>query len=140
MTTIARTKSRESKKVGIGTGKKVYTIGVDFGTGYARAVLAETASGKVIADAVCEYPHGVMDRCIEACACPLPSESAFQDPQDYLLAFRTTVSRVIRDSGIARRTSSASELTLPAVPFCPCEKTVPLCALMRRFAMSRRLT
>ncbi len=101
MTTIARTESRESKKVGIGTGKKVYTIGVDFGTGSARAVLAETASGKVIADAVCEYPHGVMDRCIEACACPLPSESAFQDPQDYLLAFRTTVSRVIRDSGIA---------------------------------------
>ena len=41
---------------------KYYTIGVDFGTLSGRSVLVEVDSGKVIASAVKEYTHGVMDK------------------------------------------------------------------------------
>ena len=40
---------------------KKYTIGIDFGTLSARAVALDLATGNEVAEAVFEYPHGVMD-------------------------------------------------------------------------------
>lgn len=77
-----------------------YTIGVDFGTMSARAVLVNTKSGKVIADSMCDYPHGVIDTCLPGSDKPLPADFALQHPADYLTAFGKTVSGVLGGSGI----------------------------------------
>ena len=37
-----------------------YSIGVDFGTLSARAVLAELETGKIVAESTRAYPHGVI--------------------------------------------------------------------------------
>ncbi len=71
-----------------------YTIGIDFGTLSARAVLVDINSGKVVADAVYEYPHGVMDTSLPS-GLPLPADFALQHPRDYLEAFGKTVSAVL---------------------------------------------
>lgn len=77
-----------------------YTIGVDFGTLSARAVLVNTENGKVIADSMFNYPHGVIDTCLPGSDTPLPHDFALQHPTDYLTAFGKTVSAVISESGI----------------------------------------
>ena len=68
---------------------KKYTIGIDFGTLSARAVLADVSNGKVLTDAVFEYPHGVMDTELPS-GLPLPADFALQHPADYLEAFART--------------------------------------------------
>ena len=39
-----------------------YTIGVDFGTLSGRALLVRVSDGHEMADAVMDYPHGVIDK------------------------------------------------------------------------------
>ena len=60
-----------------------YAIGIDFGTLSGRAVLADTADGRVIATAEMAYPHAVLDRCLPD-GTPLPQGWALQHPQDYM--------------------------------------------------------
>ena len=79
---------------------KKYTVGIDFGTLSARAVLADISSGEVLTDAVFEYPHGVMDTALPS-GLPLPADFALQHPADYLEAFARTVSEVIGKSGVS---------------------------------------
>jgi len=79
---------------------KKYTIGIDFGTLSARAVLADIHTGKVLTDAVFEYPHGVMDSALPS-GKVLPADFALQHPADYLEAFGKTVSEVIGKSGVS---------------------------------------
>lgn len=43
-----------------------YSIGVDYGTESARAVLVELSDGEVIASAVKNYPDGVIDQKLPA--------------------------------------------------------------------------
>lgn len=77
-----------------------YTVGIDFGTLSARAVLVNVATGEVVCDSVYEYPHAVMDTylCGEL---RLPPDFALQHPRDYIEAFANTVSDVIGRSGVA---------------------------------------
>ena len=74
---------------------KQYTIGIDFGTLSARALLLDTQTGKTVATAVKEYTHGVMDETLPS-GKALPAQSAFQHPADYLEALRVTVAEVLR--------------------------------------------
>lgn len=60
-----------------------YTIGVDFGSLSGRAILADTADGRVIASAQFDYPHQIMDSSLP-CGTPLARGWALQHPQDYL--------------------------------------------------------
>ncbi len=60
-----------------------YTIGVDFGSLSARAVLVDASNGREIAAAQRDYPHGIMDRCLPD-GTALPQGWALQHPQDYL--------------------------------------------------------
>ena len=43
---------------------KTYTIGIDFGTLSGRCVLVDCGNGQEVAEAVCNYAHGVMDDCL----------------------------------------------------------------------------
>lgn len=81
---------------------KKYTIGVDFGTLSARAVLVETATGREAADAVAEYAHGVMDTCLPD-GTALPPQFALQDASDYLRALDTVLHEVFARSGVCPR-------------------------------------
>ena len=79
-----------------------YTIGVDFGTESARAVLVDVGNGRELATAVHQYANGVIDERL-----PQPDEDvvlehdwALQDPADYIASFRNAVPRVLAESGV----------------------------------------
>ena len=78
---------------------KTYTIGIDYGTLSARAVLIDVSSGEELASGVYEYPHGVMDERLPSGAA-LPPDWALQHPGDYLEALEHIVPDVLRQSGI----------------------------------------
>ena len=76
-----------------------YSVGVDFGTLSARALLIDMADGREIATAVREYPHGVMSDALPSGA-PLPHGFALAHPDDYVDALFFTLGEVLRDSGV----------------------------------------
>ena len=76
-----------------------YTLGVDFGTLSARAVLARVADGAVIASAAMDYPHGVITGQLPGGAA-LDPMAALADHTDYVLGLKTTMREAVR-SGIA---------------------------------------
>ena len=102
-----------------------YTIGIDFGTLSARAVALELATGREAAQAVFEYPHGVMDETLPD-GTALPPQFALQHPQDYLDALKATVGGVLE-------TIPAQEVAGICLDFTTCtvvcidEAGVPLC-------------
>ena len=77
----------------------MYTIGLDFGTLSGRAVLVDTSAGAEVAEAVFDYPHGVMDSQLPS-GRRLPPDWALQHPQDYIDVFAHTVPAVLRASGV----------------------------------------
>ena len=79
-----------------------YTIGVDFGTESARAVLVDLADGRELGVEVYKYRNGVID---ERLPDPdtdviLSPDWALQDPNDYLETFKRTVPGVVAKAGI----------------------------------------
>ena len=81
--------------------KQTYTIGVDFGTQSARAVLCRVSDGAVLSESECPYAHGVMSDRLP-CGTPLPPDYALQHPQDFLDALHATVHGVLDQSDINR--------------------------------------
>ena len=77
----------------------MYTIGVDFGTLSGRAVLVDTRDGSEVAEAVFDYPHGVIDEQLPS-GKKLAPDWALQHPQDYLDVLAHTVPAVLKESGI----------------------------------------
>lgn len=106
-----------------------YTIGVDFGTLSGRAVLVEVPSGREVASAVYEYPHGVMDERLPG-GRELKPDWALQDPQDYLEVLRHTIPEVLKAAGV-----SAAEVIGVGTDFTACTLLAvkadgtPLCRL-----------
>lgn len=63
-----------------------YTLGIDFGTLSARALLVRVSDGLEIGTSVRDYPHGVMDEYLDSPSgmIKLPQNWALQDPHDYI--------------------------------------------------------
>lgn len=61
-----------------------YTIGIDFGTESARAVLVDVGGGHVAATATAPYTPGVIDRTLPGSVRPLPPDWALQHPGDWV--------------------------------------------------------
>ena len=80
---------------------KTYTIGIDFGTESARAVLVDLADGAEVAAAVYPYSNGVIDDKLPGTNIRLEPDWALQDPADYVRAVETTVSQVLVQSGVS---------------------------------------
>ncbi len=76
-----------------------YSIGLDFGSLSGRALLVEVETGKEIATAVMEYPHGVMDEKLPD-GTRLEVDWALQHPQDYLDVLREIVPAVVKQASI----------------------------------------
>lgn len=100
-----------------------YTIGVDYGTQSGRAVLVETATGCVRAQAVKEYTHGVMDEYLPDGVTRLGPDWALQHPMDYLEVLYETIPAVLKETGFHRRTLSALGSTLPPARCCRSGRT-----------------
>ncbi|MBE6655670.1 MAG: ribulokinase [Ruminococcaceae bacterium] len=77
-----------------------YSIGIDYGTLSARALLLNLDNGAECAEAVYEYPHAVMsEKFLDGT--PLPPDFALQHPRDYLEALKAVIPAVLNKAGAA---------------------------------------
>jgi L-ribulokinase len=79
-----------------------YSVGVDFGTESARALLVDCSDGTEVATAVYAYANGVINEHL-----PAPDDDvslgvdwALQDPGDYIRALGETIPAVLEASGV----------------------------------------
>lgn len=104
-----------------------YSIGVDYGTQSGRAVLVEVATGNIVAQAVKEYIHGVMDKTLPD-GTLLNQDWALQHPLDYIDVLENTIPEVIRSSGIDREQIIGIAIDFTACTMLPVDKEgTPLC-------------
>ena len=106
---------------------KTYTIGIDFGTLSGRCVLVDCSNGQEIAEAVCNYAHGVMDERLPT-GKKLPPLFALQHPADYLEVVRTTVREVLAKGQIAPEQVKGVGIDFTACTVLPVDaEGTPLC-------------
>lgn len=74
-----------------------YTIGIDFGTLSARAVLVDVRDGQVLSQSEFFYPHGVMETSLLD-GTPLGLNWALQHPRDYLDSLKFLVPSLLSES------------------------------------------
>lgn len=79
--------------------KKKYTIGLDYGSLSGRGVLADTSDGSILAEAVMEYPHGIMDSHLPD-GTSLKGQWCLQHPQDYMDVLDYVIPQLMERSGI----------------------------------------
>ena len=104
-----------------------YSIGVDFGTLSARALLVDVADGSELATATMDYPHAVMDECLPD-GTRLKPDWALEHPQDYLDAFSYTVKEVLRLSNVDARDVVGISIDFTACTMVSIDKEgTPLC-------------
>jgi L-ribulokinase len=107
-----------------------YTLGLDFGTESARAVLVDVATGETVVTAVHLYADGVIDETLPGSDQPLPPDWALQNPADWLAALETTIPDVLAESGVAPESVVGLGLDFTACTILPTTADgTPLCAL-----------
>ena len=106
-----------------------YTIGLDYGTLSARAVLVNTRTGEEAASAAFDYPHGVMTDALPSGA-PLPPDYALQHPQDYLDALFSLIPAVMKSGGVPPEAIAGIGVDFTASTAFPADaQGTPLCFL-----------
>lgn len=104
-----------------------YVIGLDFGTLSGRCLLVDAENGAEIAEAVVDYPHGVMDQCLPN-GKKLPPRYALQHPADYLEVLRLAIPQVLREGRVAREEIVGVGLDFTACTLIPIDgEGTPLC-------------
>src|SRR3954462_3837971 len=84
-----------------GGGVSRFSIGLDFGTESARAIVVDVGTGEVAGQAVVEYEHGGIDRALPfPGGRALPPDFALQEPLDWLNAARDTTREALKASGV----------------------------------------
>ncbi len=107
-----------------------YSIGLDFGTESARAVLVDTANGAIIATAVEPYKHGVIDDYLITSGEKLAPDWALQWPGDWLESSQITIQKIIQESKINPNDVIGIGLDFTACTILPTLKDgTPLCEL-----------
>ncbi|MGB2774866.1 MAG: ribulokinase [Anaerolineae bacterium] len=79
---------------------RTYTIGLDYGTQSARALLVRT-DGLIAATAVCDYVDGVIDEHLPGSRRALGADWALQNPADWLTVLEAIVPQVLAAAGVA---------------------------------------
>ncbi len=109
--------------------KKHYALGVDFGTLSARALLLDAENGREVAEATCNYPHGVMDAALPS-GKRLPPKYALQHPSDYIEVLGKTVREVLHTAGVSAEEVAGLGLDFTACTWLPITADgTPLCLL-----------
>jgi L-ribulokinase len=80
--------------------KKNFTIGIDFGTESARAILVDVFNGNLAASSIYHYAHGVITDKLPESNIELGPDWALQHPKDYLNALKRTVPKLLAESKI----------------------------------------
>lgn len=105
-----------------------YTLGIDFGTLSARAVLVEVETGREVASSVYDYANGVIDEYLPTSGAKLPPDWALQDPRDYLAALETAVPAVLREAGVSAEDVIGVGIDFTACTMLPIDRDGrPLC-------------
>lgn len=106
-----------------------YLLGLDFGTLSCRAVVVRASDGAVLAEAVEEFPHGVMDRTLTAGDNQmLPPDFALQVPADYIQTMCDAVPEALSRAGIDRSTVVGIGLDVTSATVLVTDKQgTPLC-------------
>jgi L-ribulokinase len=105
-----------------------YSLGIDFGTQSGRAVLVEVDTGNIVAMAVKEYTHGVMDEYLPDGRTRLPHDWSLQHPADYLEVLEKTIPAVLKESNIDPKEVIGMAIDFTACTIMPIDKDrVPLC-------------
>ncbi len=74
-----------------------YTLGLDFGTQSARALIVQVGTGRETAAVSMDYAHGVMEEALPD-GTPLPPDWALQHPADYLECLWSIIPRAIEEA------------------------------------------
>lgn len=107
---------------------KKYTLGVDYGTQSGRAVLVEVDTGNIIAMAVRNYTHGVMDEYLPDGKTKLEPDWALEHPADYLEVLEVTIPSVLKESGVDPKDVIGMAIDFTACTMLPIDKDgTPLC-------------
>lgn len=77
-----------------------YTIGVDFGTLSARAVVVDVNTGETLGSAAADYPHGVIEDRLPNTQIVLGTDWALQHPNDYIIVLEKVVPEALKQAGI----------------------------------------
>lgn len=109
-----------------------YTIGVDFGSLSARAVLLSAENGNEIAVAESAYAHGVMNEA-DICGGTSSDKTALQHPEDYRRSLGETVRGVLKKSGISPDEIGAIAIDFTASNVMPVDKDGEPLASMPEF-------
>jgi len=115
-------------------GSQAYALGLDFGTESVRALLAGTRTGRIAAEAVVAYPHGVISERLPTGKTALPPDWALQHPQDYLSCMARATKRALRASGLKPERICGIGVSFTACTMLPAMADgTPLC-LLAQFA------
>ena len=107
-----------------------YVIGLDFGTLSGRAVLVDTQTGDVIATAVKEYEHGIIQDYLPDGITKLEADWCLQDPDDYLAVLTTAIPQLFATSGADAARVIGLSLDFTACTVLPLDRQgTPLCKL-----------
>ena len=79
-----------------------YTVGVDYGTLSVRALVVDVSTGRELADAAMDYPHGVMTEVLPD-GTPLGPDWALAHPGDYLACLGQVIPEALRRAGVDAR-------------------------------------
>ncbi len=77
-----------------------YSLGIDYGTESARALLLNVSTGEEVASSMMAYPHGVMDEQLPDGTLLAP-DWALEHPNDYIDVLKTIIPDVIKQSKVS---------------------------------------
>lgn len=108
--------------------EKRYSLGLDFGTLSARAVLADVENGDVLPyEAVFYYPHAIIHTLDNNV---LPSNYAIQHPQDYIDALKFLICETVSKNKIPKESVIGIGIDFTDCSFLPVNKDfTPMCML-----------
>ncbi len=111
---------------------KKYSMGIDFGTLSARAVLADVENGALLDfDSVYTYPHAVITSLGDV---ELPKDYALQHPKDYINALEFLIPDVVAKNGVPPHSVVGIGIDFTSCTVLPIDgERVPLC-MRERFA------
>lgn len=106
-----------------------YSIGVDYGSESARALLLNISTGEEVASATMAYPHMVMSETLP-CGKKLEPFWALQHPKDYIDALEYIIPKIIEEAKIDSGDVIGLGIDFTACTILPMKKDgTPLCYL-----------
>ncbi|PYI56278.1 ribulokinase [Paenibacillus flagellatus] len=110
------------------SGKRKLAIGIDYGTESGRALIVDTADGRVLATHATRYPHGVIERELPGGGAKLPAEWALQHPDDYIEVLRRSIPEALAMAGATGDEVVGVGIDFTACTMLPLDAAgVPLC-------------